>query len=395
MSQDFVTNFDPETLTNSYIVLLKDTPVSTDTHIDWIRKEESDVVAAAGDSVPETTFQVNGVFHAFRAYSATMTDTALETLKGCGDVEHIIKDTLVTTCADPPAQTLNIQDNAPWGLQRASWQDPLPAGSSPAELNYQYRWASGLKPIDVDAYVVDTGVFLGHEEFEGRARWGKTFGGYRDADGNGHGTHVAATIAGKRFGLAKNANIIAVKVLGDNGQGRTSDIMHGLQWVVQQVGISQRPSVINMSLGGTGNIGLDRAATSAVRAGIHVCVAAGNESQDASNTSPARADGVITVGATTIKDQFADFSNFGNRLNILAPGEDIISASIKSPTAYISHSGTSMATPHVAGVIAWLIYLQGNRSPEEALEELKKRGIKDVVAGVPADTVNLLLNNGV
>lgn len=386
MSTTFISNVDESALANSYIVLLKeDVVASTDAHLDQIRNEFS-VAAAAGDSVPgsDLPFQVGTKYDNIKAYSATLTDSALQALKENSDVEHIVKNTLVHTC-------VNTQDDAPWGLQRISQQLPLRYRSNTADLSYHYTWDAAQQKVDV--YVVDTGVFIQHTEFQGRARWGKTFGGYADADGNGHGTHVAGTIAGARVGIAKNANIIAVKVLGDNGSGPTTDILAGLRWVEQEAARTQNPSVINMSLGGTANLAMDRAVKSAVEKGIHVCVAAGNDGRNASNSSPARAgqnSAVITVGATNIRDQLAIFSNFGDCLHISAPGEDIISASLASPTAYRSLSGTSMATPHVAGALARSLALGGNKNPAAAAQALEGESIA-VLGFLPENTPNRLL----
>ncbi|CAE6458849.1 unnamed protein product [Rhizoctonia solani] len=377
---------------NHYIVLLKESaPASTRDHLDWVSSQETTGVASArGGGTDDVTLDIRHEYQSIKGYSAVLTPSALETLKGCDDVDEIVEDTEVTHCADPHI----TQSNAPWGLQRISQKGPLPAGSAVDALTYQYRRASSVQSTPVDVYVIDTGVKTDHEEFEGRARWGKTFTGEADADGHGHGTHVAGTIAGKTYGVAKDANIIAVKVLDNSGRGKTSDIIAAIDWVVQQAGTSGRPSVINMSLGGPANLAQDRIANRAVHSGVHVVVAAGNDAEDASNQSPARARDVITVGATTIKDELAEFSNFGKPVDVLAPGEKIISAGTASTTATRSLSGTSMATPHVVGVIAYLLGLEGNRKPAQVLADLRSKGIQGVVSSVPKGTVNLLLNNG-
>jgi cerevisin len=187
------------------------------------------------------------------------------------------------------------------------------------------------------SYVIDTGIYIGHSEFEGRARWGKTMPkNDSDTDGNGHGTHCAGTIASKRYGVAKKANLIAVKVLGSNGSGSTEDVAGGVAWAandalarkVQAEAEFKRTgkrvykgSVANMSLGGGKSEVLDRAVNAAVASGIHFAVAAGNENQDACNSSPARATAPITVGASTVADERAYFSNHGSCVDVFAPGE--------------------------------------------------------------------------
>ncbi|EUC55099.1 subtilisin-like serine protease family protein [Rhizoctonia solani AG-3 Rhs1AP] len=378
-------------LENHWIVLLKDdTGVSTDNHMDWVSSQQSMGIASSEGGKDDVPMKINHKYQNINGYSAVLPPSILEALKARDDVDEIVADTEVTHCADPHI----TQVNAPWGLQRISQKESLPAGSAAGALTYQYQFASSAKSTPVDVYVIDTGVKIDHEEFEGRARWGKTFTGGADADGHGHGTHVAGTIAGKTYGVAKNANICAVKVLNDSGKGKTSDIIAAMDWVIQQAEASGRPSVINMSLGGPPNLAQDRMANRVVRSGVHCAVAAGNDSEDASNHSPARAKDVITVGATTIEDKLAEFSNFGPPVKILAPGLDIISAGIASTTATRPMSGTSMATPHVAGLIAYLLCLQGKRTPAEILTELQSKGVKDAVSGVPDDTVNLLLNNG-
>lgn len=246
-------------------------------------------------------------------------------------------------------------------------------------------------PAGVDVYVIDTGINIKHVDFGGRAKWGKTFGPYKDQDGNGHGTHVAGTIAGKRFGVAKASTVYAVKVLSDEGPGSTSDVIAGVDWVVAQAKRTKRPTVINMSLGGGANDASDQAVTRAVAAGVHVVVAAGNDNEDANLHSPARAPNVITVGASNITDSRwvwgpTSGSNFGKAVDIFAPGQDITSTWIGSTTAINRITGTSMATPHVAGLIAYLLALEGRRTPANMLARVKKLAPDGILKGVPKDT---------
>lgn len=283
----------------------------------------------------------------------------------------------------------NPRNDAPWGLARIGAQKQLPVGSLVTKLTYPFPYKTS--PSGVDAYVIDTGINTQHVDFGGRARWGKTFGPYASQDGNGHGTHVAGTIAGKRWGVAKSASIYAVKVLSDQGSGWTSDVIAGIDWVVAQSKITRRPSVINLSLGGPTNAAMDQSVANAVIAGVHVVVAAGNNNVDAKDTSPARVPSVITVGATSITDarwQWNAFqgSNFGSSVDIFAPGEDITSAWIGSTTATNRITGTSMATPHVSGLVAYLLALEGQKTPSVMLTRIKQLAPDGILKGIPLGT---------
>ena len=234
----------------------------------------------------------------------------------------------------------------------------------------------------VDVYVIDTGINVGHVEFEGRAIWGKTIPqNDEDVDGNGHGTHCAGTIASKSYGVAKAAHVIAVKVLGSNGSGTMSDVLAGVMWAAQTAAdkaaaakkefaltgkTSHKGSVANMSLGGGKSRGLDQAVDAAVDEGMHFAVAAGNDNRDACSYSPAGAEKAVTVGASTIGDERAYFSNFGKCVDVFAPGLNIRSTYIPGPTATTTMSGTSMASPHTAGLLAYLLslYPSVNFNPE-------------------------------
>ncbi|KAG5640721.1 hypothetical protein DXG03_007430 [Asterophora parasitica] len=320
------------------------------------------------------------VIHGFAGHLSTQ---AVNALRASPDVEYIAEDGIVSTFA--------TQTNAPWGLARISQPARL-ASQDTSALTYSYTYDDSAG-AGVDVYVVDTGVYTGHSTFGGRARWGATFGGYPDADGNGHGTHVAGTVGGSQYGVAKAASIIAVKVLSDAGSGAVVDIVDGLQWVASAAAASGRPSIATLSLGGGASVPLDNAVTSLVNKGIHVTVAAGNDNVDAKSTSPARAAGVNTVGASSIVDARAYFSNYGAVVDVFAPGLNVISSWIGSPTATNNISGTSMATPHVAGLVAYLIGLNGNSSPADITALLKSLSVKGVLTGIPRGTVNNLIQN--
>ncbi|KAG8723317.1 subtilisin-like serine protease [Ceratobasidium sp. 395] len=241
----------------------------------------------------------------------------------------------------------------------------------------------------VDVYGIDTGIYTGHNCFGGRARWGATFGGYADKDGHGHGTHTAGTAAGSGFfpGVAIEASLIAVKVLSDSGSGSNSDVIAGVQYVMTSAQESGRQSVANMSLGGTRSSSLDDAVRNAIAHGVHFAVAAGNESTLASTSSPAGVDEANTIGAVDGKNERAYFSNFGPVLDLWAPGVDIVSAGITGPDSTSVMSGTSMASPGVASIMAACLSMEENRqlSPADLSQKMKKNAkhvVRDV-GGVP------------
>ena len=285
---------------------------------------------------------------------------------------------------DNPYRHLTEQ-GAPWGLARISHQRSLSLGTF---NKYVYESIGGE---GVTAYVIDTGVNIEHSDFGGRAKWGTTIpANDTDTDGHGHGTHVAGTIASNTFGVAKKAEIIAVKVLGSHGQGSMSDVTAGVLWAVKDAENKTRMMrgsrklrgfVSNMSLGGTKSPTLDRAVGGAVAAGMHFGVAAGNEDQDACNVSPADVRAAVTVGASTIADERAFFSNTGPCVDIFAPGLNILSLWNAGPQSINTISGTSMAAPHVVGLMAYLLSIYGS-SDFRAMEEAKP--VRSLVAAVHA-----------
>ncbi|KAF4572937.1 subtilisin-like serine protease [Pleurotus pulmonarius] len=320
---------------------------------------------------------------ALNGFAGKFSEKALNALRASPDVESISEDGIM--------HTFVTQTNAPWGLSRLTSASRL-TNTNVAALTFTYTYDASAGS-GVDVFVVDTGVFTSHSQFGGRARWGATFGPYADADGNGHGTHCAGTIGGSQFGVAKSANIIAVKVLSDAGSGTVADIVSGLNFVLSSARSSGRPSIVSMSLGGGASTALDNAVASLTSGGVHVVVAAGNSNTDAGTTSPARAPSAITVGASTIADARASFSNFGSVVDVFAPGQDVISSWIGSTTATNRISGTSMATPHVAGLAAYLIGLNGNSSPAALSTTIKSLSLKGVLTGIPSSTLNDLAHH--
>lgn len=274
------------------------------------------------------------------------------------------------------------QDNPPsWGLDR------IDQAETAGDNAYTYPDSAGE---GVTAYVIDTGVRITHEEFEGRASYGYDAVDDDDNadDGYGHGTHVAGTIAGATYGVAKKAKVVAVRVLDDSGSGTTEQVVAGIDWVTAN---HEGPSVANMSLGGGADEALDAAVQKSIASGVTFGVAAGNESGDAGEGSPSRVPEAITVASSTVDDEQSSFSNYGSVVDIYAPGSDITSAWNDSDTGSDTISGTSMATPHVVGAAA--VYLAGHpdATPAEVSTALTGGATPDAISNATEGTANKLL----
>ncbi|GAA4660991.1 hypothetical protein GCM10023347_10570 [Streptomyces chumphonensis] len=349
----------------SYIVTMKESAVSVSA---GEGEAGEDVITEHGGTV-EDTFDA-----ALNGYAAaSLTEREARRLAADPAVEKVYVNQRHTVSAeqtDPPN----------WGLDRIDQQ------ALPLDQSYTYPDDGGQ---GVTAYVIDTGVMVEHEDFGGRA--GNGFDAVENddvaQDGNGHGTHVASTIAGTEHGVAKNAEVVGVRVLDDNGSGTTAQVVAGIEWVAEN---ASGPSVANMSLGGPQDPALDEAVSGAVAAGVTFVVAAGNEAQDANNVSPARVPEAITVGATDDADGQAGFSNYGSALDLYAPGVDITAAWNDGATKTIS--GTSMASPHAAGVAALYLAGNGSASPADVSAALTDAAARDVVGNPGSGSPNLLLN---
>ncbi|BFZ55233.1 serine protease [Savitreella phatthalungensis] len=289
------------------------------------------------------------------------------------------------------------QTNAPWGLQRVSTKSKVQATSGGNEKLPAYKYTYNTDSIGsgVDAYIVDTGVNCDHVSFGGRAvcRPEADFTGSGSSyDGNGHGTHCTGTIGSSSYGVAKAASLFAVRVLGSDGSGSSSQIISGIQYVVAQKKLRKRPTVMSMSLGGIKQVALDNAVNAAIRNGVHAVVAAGNDAAPACLYSPAGSN-AITVGATNITDTFAYFSNFGMCVDVLAPGFNVLSAWNGSPVDTKVISGTSMATPHTAGVVARYLSLPqyAAYTPNQIKQLIQQTAQKNAITSVPLLTPNLMV----
>ncbi|GHY53014.1 alkaline serine exoprotease A precursor [Vibrio cholerae] len=366
---------------NQYIVVLKQPATIMNNDLQAFQQFTQRSVNALAN---KHALEIKNVFDsALSGFSAELTAEQLQALRADPNVDYIEQNQIITVNPIISASANAAQDNVTWGIDRIDQRD-LPLNRS---YNYNYD-GSG-----VTAYVIDTGIAFNHPEFGGRAKSGYDFiDNDNDAsDCQGHGTHVAGTIGGAQYGVAKNVNLVGVRVLGCDGSGSTEAIARGIDWVAQN---ASGPSVANLSLGGGISQAMDQAVARLVQRGVTAVIAAGNDNKDACQVSPAREPSGITVGSTTNNDGRSNFSNWGNCVQIFAPGSDVTSASHKGGTTTMS--GTSMASPHVAGVAA--LYLQENKnlSPNQIKTLLSDRSTKGKVSdtqGTPNKLLYSLTDN--
>ena len=314
--------------------------------------------------------------NAFKGVTAKLNEKQLAGLSNNPNILIIEEDSFVALIDPIPVST---QANAPWGLDRI---DQL-AGT---DTNYKYT----VSGAGVSAYVIDTGILSSHSNFGGRvvAGFSAIAGGTEDC--NGHGTHVAGTIGSSTYGAAKGVQLVPVRVLDCNGSGSISGVIAGVDWVASQTSIGLK--VANMSLGGGASSALDAAVNGLISKGTTVVVAAGNNGANACNYSPARVPAAITVAASTSSDTLASFSNRGSCVDIVAPGNSILSTWHTGTTATNTISGTSMASPHVAGAVALFFQQFGPKTPSQMDQIIKSKGSKSVFTSLPSGTPNLLLH---
>lgn len=401
-----------------YIVIFKNEvdPQQIAQHMNWLADASSShaqTLLADSSEHPllkteakHTVDQIYGV--ALKGYAGSLLPGVAEKLAELPEVEFAERDQKVWTLGGSGGNKddhIVTENGAPWGLARLSHRKALSLGSF---NKYIYDDEGGE---DVTSYIIDTGVYTEHNDFGGRARWGKTvpFGDV-DEDTFGHGSHCAGTIAGEKYGVAKNANVVAVKVLGSDGSGTMSDVISGVEWTVQahreesKKNKKYKGSTANMSLGGGKSPSLDLAVNAATQAGVHFAVAAGNENQNACYVSPAGASEPVTVGATTIGDDRAYFSNYGSCVDIFAPGVNVLSVGISGPDSTEVMSGTSMATPHICGLLSYFLSLQpstdseyavrGAVTPKELKEDIIAFGTPDKISNLDDASPNVLAYNG-
>ncbi|GAB0136708.1 putative subtilisin-like protease [Epichloe bromicola] len=314
----------------------------------------------------------------FKGFATELDEAGLQALREHPDVDYIEAD------QQAAASALTVQQKAPWGLTRISHR----RRGSP---EYVYD-NSGGKGVCV--YVIDTGVDARHPEFEGRAHQIQSYISGSNIDDNGHGTHVAGTVGSRTYGVAKRVTIFGVKVLAANGFGDNSVIIKGMDFVHSDAQRRQCPNgvVVNMSLGSPSNKAENQAAARLVRDGFFVAVAAGNDNRDARYVSPASEPSVCTVGGTDRFDRRYTQSNWGPALDILGPGVDVVSTLPNGGTGFMT--GTSMASPHIAGLGAYLATLYGRRAGPWLCQTMQQLATKNAISDQITGTVNLLAFNG-
>ncbi|MFD8695494.1 S8 family peptidase [Kitasatospora purpeofusca] len=283
---------------------------------------------------------------------------------------------------------MSVQNGAPWGLARISHRRRLGLGTF---TKYVHDEKAGE---GVDVYVLDSGISTDHQEFEGRARWGtNVVDGEDDSDANGQGTHLAGIVAGRKYGVAKKATVIAVKVANASGTVEPKALVKGLEWTAEQAKASGRPSVALIGAALDKNADLDAAVNTAANQGLFVVVAAGDFAKDALDYSPAGATGAFTVAASTLGDERTYFSNHGPAVEVFAPGLNIASAYTGSVTEFCSLSGTAQAAAHVAGLGAYLLSTSGDVTPATVRDAITVLATPDCLVDVPPSTSNLLAFN--
>lgn len=335
---------------------------------------------------------------AFRGFVANMKSHCIDALNNMTEVAAVEQSVSIMSLA-------TARQGSPWGLQRISSSAAMSGNEKNMAFTYSYDDAKLGSGVDI--YVVDTGINTAHTVFDKRATMGFSFQ-QDNTDGDGHGTHVSGTAAGTVFGVSSGANLIGVKVLGADGSGLSSDTIAGMNWAINNH--EQRKnqpgfvgSILSMSWALSGDSpAITQAIQAATNAGIHVSVAAGNNGQNSCSFSPSNSGGAngpaVTVGSIGIDNTISSFSNTGSCNDVYAPGENILSAWKDSPTTVNYLSGTSMACPHVTGVMAYLMAEDSSlaQNPAALKQKIRDMALKGAVKGSAGKgDPMLLVNNGI
>lgn len=328
--------------------------------------------------------------HAMNGFSARLDATQLRQVRALPGVEAVEENGVASAPKSTTTPASATRAKAPtelWNLDRIDQQtgwDPI-NGKGNGDFTVKGDGAG------VTAYMIGTGIEYGHDEFEGRATFGTdTIGDGKDgADCQGQGTHVAGTVGGKTYGVARKANLVSVRVLGCDGTGTFEQLIAGIDWVAKN---AKKPAIANLSLGGDRNDALDKAATALSDSGVLPVVAGGNSAKDACFISPAAAPRVLTVGASNKWDEETSFSNYGACLSLYAPGEGITSAKLGGGSATLD--GSSFSAPHVTGTAALYLAAHPDATPSDINEWLDTESTKDVLTNITKSSPNALLYTG-
>ncbi|KAJ0124372.1 lkaline serine protease alp1 [Diaporthe amygdali] len=366
-----------DVIPGSYIVTLK-ADADVGSHISWVNGIQARSLRRQD---AESGVTKSYAFKSFSGYAGAFDDATIEEIRNSDEVVAVEEDAVWEL------YELTTQSDAPWGLGAISH-------TAPGSTDYIYDTEGG---VGTYAYIIDTGLLTTHVEFEGRASLG--YNAYPNSDFVdliGHGTHVAGTIGSRAYGVAKQAQLISVRVFNTGGS-TTSIVLDGYNWAINNITAEAREatSVVSLSLGGAFSSAFNAAVAAAYNAGITTVVAAGNNGVDAKSYSPASAPEAITIGAIAVNNSKPSWSNFGDIVDIFAPGVDTLSSWIGSDTATNVISGTSMATPHVSGLVLYLkSVLGGLEAPADVAAKLTELATEGVLTDLGTGSPNLLAYNG-